>query len=114
MKRTGTVEIMCSSKILNYILCNFLIHPHDHLQEANFGAPAANLIPNNFEPNPIPSIQHIMPSSGAVSLGAPKGMMPLANNNLCPQPVPFSSRPVAQPGLPEPALQGLFDSHLFF
>ncbi|XP_020084692.1 RNA polymerase II C-terminal domain phosphatase-like 1 isoform X3 [Ananas comosus] len=75
------------------------------LKEANFGAPAANLIPNNFEPNPIPSIQHIMPSSGAVSLGAPKGMMPLANNNLCPQPVPFSSRPVAQPGLPEPALQ---------
>nr|CAD1844371.1 unnamed protein product [Ananas comosus var. bracteatus] len=55
------------------------------LKEANFGAPAANLIPNNFEPNPIPSIQHIMPSSGA--------------------PVPFSSRPVAQPGLPEPALQ---------
>ncbi|XP_072987720.1 RNA polymerase II C-terminal domain phosphatase-like 1 [Typha latifolia] len=74
------------------------------LKEASFNVQAVPPVSNNFEPRSMPSIQHIMPSLSAAASLTTQGMMPLVNNQ-CPQSVTFS-RPVSQPGLPEPALQG--------
>ncbi|KAG1355157.1 RNA polymerase II C-terminal domain phosphatase-like 1 [Cocos nucifera] len=75
------------------------------LKEANGNAQAVHPMVNTFDPSSMSSIQHVMASSSGVPpLTATQVMMPLPNNQ-CPQPIALG-RPLGQPGLPEPSLQG--------
>nr|XP_029119740.1 RNA polymerase II C-terminal domain phosphatase-like 1 isoform X2 [Elaeis guineensis] len=94
----GSKDLLCSEGMTD-------AEVERRLKEANGNVQAIYPMVNTFDPSSMSSIQHVMASSSGVpSLAATQVMMPLPNNQ-CPQPIALG-RPLGQPGLPEPSLQG--------
>ncbi|XP_038978339.1 RNA polymerase II C-terminal domain phosphatase-like 1 isoform X2 [Phoenix dactylifera] len=75
------------------------------LKEANGNVQVVHPMVNTLDLRSMSPIQPVMASSSCVPpLTATQVMMPLPNNQ-CPQPIALG-RPLGQPGLPEPSLQG--------